>query len=172
MKKAITTGLIVIGLFLLLFGGAYLVFVNIDFVGKKDPKTVEANVKREKSKLLSAEFRDGTDYCEINLMNKQTIEISTGNNATGIVIFERYHVSGDTIIIEKDPNKFADEDLREYINTYKFLIAGNQIFFELNADKQYNKSKAMVIKFNKLEKQIGAEIAPIRALPSGLPSSE
>jgi len=153
MKRIITVGITVVGIFLLFIGAFYLFFINIDFVGQKDPKTVKENLKKENNKILSAEYRNGTDYFKIDLLDKTTIEINVGNSKKGLVLNEKYHISGDTIIIEKDSNKFINDDLKEYSTTNKFIIVANHIVFEVDANNEYNKSKVMDIKFNKIERK-------------------
>ncbi|CAD0005588.1 MULTISPECIES: hypothetical protein [Flavobacterium] len=153
MKRAAIVGITVIGIFLLFFGAFYIFFINIDFVGHKDPKTVKENLKRENNKILSAEYRNGTDYCKIDLLDKANIEINVGNSKTGIILNEKYHISGDTIIIEKNSNEFINEDLKEYMNTDKFIIADKQILFEVDKNNQYNKSKVMEVKFNEIHQK-------------------
>jgi len=153
MRRAAIAGITVIGIFLFFFGAFYIFFINIDFVGRKDPKTVKENLKRENNKILSAEYRNGTDYCKIDLLDKANIEINVGNSKTGIILNEKYHISGDTIIIEKNSNEFINEDFKEYLNTDKFIIADKQILFEVDKNNQYNKSKVMKVKFNEIHQK-------------------
>ncbi len=133
---------------LIIFGIFYFLFINIDFVGKKDPRTVEENVIRENSKLLSAEFREDGDYCEITLLDKNKIQINAGekNGKTDLILFEEYHLSGDTIIIDYENNH--DTEIAKYMNTNKLLIDKNEIYFQLDSNNVYNKSKTMKVRFN------------------------
>ena len=74
IKKILISGVLIIGI----LGIAYYAFMQIDFIGQKDPKIVEENLKRWNNTLLSAEYRNGTDFCKVEILDSINIEINVG----------------------------------------------------------------------------------------------
>jgi hypothetical protein len=152
MNKTLVAGIAVIGIFILFFGGIYLYFINIDFVGHKDPKTVKSNVEAMQKKLLEARYFSATEVCDITLSDSTNIQINVGTNEGYSIIFRKYIISGDTIIIKVDnENKYENEELEKYINSKKMLVKNDEIFFQTNEKKQFITTKAMKIEFSKLD---------------------
>jgi hypothetical protein len=130
MNKILKTAAIVVALFVLFFGGFIFWFMNIDFIGHKDPQTVKRNVEAMNKQLLSARYFSDTEMCEIILTDSSHITINIGNNKEYKILFKEYHISGDTIIInQKDEENYEKEDLDKYINSRKMLVRDNKIFF-------------------------------------------
>ena len=112
MNKNLKILLIVITVIGGLIGLIYYSFMQIDFIGHKDPKIVKSNLERWDKMLLKAEYRNGTDHCKINILDSVNIEINVGDAAGGTIMTEAYKLSGDTITII-DGLKHADK--------YKFI---------------------------------------------------
>jgi hypothetical protein len=53
--------------------------MQIDFIVQKGPKIVEENLKRWNNTLLSAEYRNGTDFCKVEILDSINIEINVGD---------------------------------------------------------------------------------------------
>jgi hypothetical protein len=130
-----------------LLGFAYYGFRNIDFIGHKDPEIVKANLERWDKMLLKAEFRNGTDYCEINLLDSINIEINVGDSAGGTFITENYKLASDTIII-LNGIKHVDK----YINSSEMLIQNDRILYLKDSVGNFDSTQTMEVKFNKLKK--------------------
>jgi hypothetical protein len=130
-----------IGIFIFgAIGILYYFFVNTDYIGEKDHKIVEANLKRWNTTLLSAEFKNGTDYCKVDLLDSINIEINVGDKKGGTIINEKYKISHDTIIViggVKHANK--------YLNSDKFLIQKNKLLFKVNTNGLFDTTIAMTI---------------------------
>lgn len=147
MKSIIKTVLIVSVSICGILGILYYAFTQIDFIGHKDPKVVADNVKLWNNTLLSAEYRNGTDYCNVNLLDSINIQINTGNNSTGIILEKEYKVSGDTILV-----RGLVDDGGKYINSDKLLIRNNKLLYKIDSHGNYDSIKAMTIKFNNLKR--------------------
>ena len=151
MNKILLAGIIIIGIFVLFFGGIYLYFTNIDFIGHKDPKTVKENVEAMKKTLLTARYFSATELCEITLSDSTNIRINVGTNKDYSMIFREYYISGDTIIIKvKNEDKYENQELEKYINSRKMLVKNDEILFQTNTENKFITTKAMKIEFNKL----------------------
>jgi hypothetical protein len=146
MKRAFKTVLILATIICVMAGIGYYCFTQIDFIGRKDPKTVEANVKRWNNTLLSAEYRNGTDYCEVDLLDSTNIVINVGNDAGGLILNEEYKMSKDTIVIVG-----GMEHAQDYLSSNKFLIQNNKLLFKKNSAGAFDTTTVMTIKFNKLK---------------------
>src|SRR5207244_4420954 len=83
MAKNIKVLTIVIIVITICFSLLYYAFLHIDFVGHKDPKIVEENVRRWNNTLLSAEYRQGTNYCKVDLVDSTIMEINVGDKTGG-----------------------------------------------------------------------------------------
>jgi hypothetical protein len=151
MKKIINAFAILIGIFILFFGGVFLYFMNIDFIGDKDPKTVKENVVAMNKTLLKARYFSATEECQITLADSTNIEITVGTNAGYSIIFRKYYISGDTIVIkENDENKYENQKIEKYITSKKMLIKDDVVLFQLDKDNQFSTSKTMKIELNNL----------------------
>lgn len=147
MKSIIKTLLIVSVILFGIFGILYYAYTQIDFIGHKDPKIVAENVKRWNNTLLSAEYRNGMDHCNVDLLDSVNIQINTGNSSSGIILDKEYKISGDTILIVG-----GMEDGAKYINTDKFVIRKNKLFYKIDSHGNFDTIRAMTIKFNNLKK--------------------
>jgi len=125
---------------------AYFGFLQIDFIGHKDPKSVEENLKRWNNTLLSADFRDGTDYCKVDLLDSTKIEINVGDKFGGTILNQEYKLSEDTIIVIG-----GIKHASEYLNSEKFLIQNNKLLFKINKAGSFDTATVMNIKFNKIK---------------------
>ena len=152
MNKGVVAGIVLIGIFILFFGGIFLYFINIDFVGHKNPKTVKENVEAMEKTLLTARYFSATELCEITLSDSTNIRINVGTNEGYSIIFRKYYISGDTIIVIVDnEDKYENQELEKYVNSKKMLVKNDEILFQTDAKKQFITSKAMKIEFNKLD---------------------
>ncbi|MFV8364406.1 hypothetical protein ACNQGO_13590 [Flavobacterium sp. ZT3P35] len=152
MNKGIVAGIAVIGIFILFFGGIFLYFINIDFIGHKDPKTVKENVEAMEKTLLTARYFSATELCEITLSDSTNIRINVGTNKGYSIIFRKYYISGDTIIVKvANENKYENQELEKYINSKKMLVKNDVILFQTDAKKQFITTKAMKIELNNLD---------------------
>ena len=149
-KKIIVAATILIGIFTLFFGTIIFYFMNLDFVGHKDPETVKRNVEARNKELLSARYFSATEVCEITLRDNTNIMLYVGDNGVDHIIFKQYYISGDTIIIKKEPNEIKEErdEMEKYINSGKMLIKNDKVLFHINEDKKFDTLKAMQIQFN------------------------
>lgn len=147
MNKGVKILIIVIAICGGLIGLAYYGFKQIDFIGHKDPKVVKANLERWDKMLLKAEYRNGTDYCKINLLDSINIEINVGDAAGGIILTEDYKLSGDTIIIIEGI-KYAEK----YINSSEMVIQNDRILYLKDSAGNFDTTQTMKVKFNKLKK--------------------
>ncbi|SNR29422.1 hypothetical protein [Flavobacterium sp. ov086] len=152
MKKTMVAAAILIGIFVLFFGAITIYFMNLDFVGHKDPETVKRNVEARKRELLSARYFSATEVCEITLRDNTNIMLYVGDHGVDHLVFRQYYISGDTIIIKKEPNEVKEErdEMEKYINSGKMLIKNDKVLFHINENKQFDTLKAMQIKFNKI----------------------
>lgn len=147
MKSIIKTILIVSIVIGGILGILYYIYTQIDFIGHKDPKIIAENVKRWNNTILSAEYRNGTDYCNVDLLDSVNIQINTGNSSSGVILDKEYKISGDTIIIVG-----GIEDAAKYINSDKFLIQKNKLLYKIKSPGNFDTIQAMTIKFNKIKK--------------------
>lgn len=147
MNKLLKILIIVITIIGGLIVFTYYSFMQIDFIGQKDPEVVKANLERWDKMLFEAEYRDGTDYCKINLLDSVNIEINVGDAAGGTIMTKDYKLSGDTIIII-DGIKHADK----YINSSKMIIQNERILYLKDSNGNFDTSQTMKVKFNKLKK--------------------
>lgn len=138
------TAIAIIGGFLGLF---YYSFTQIDFIGSKDPKVVKANVERWDKMLLKAEYRSGTDYFKISLLDSATIEINAGNASRGTILTKQYTLSGDTIILI-DGIKNAGE----FLSSSEMLIQNDRVLYFKDSDGNFDTTQALKVKFNRLWK--------------------
>lgn len=152
LKKIVITAGIVLGIFLLFIGSVIVFFMNLDFVGHKDPKTMKRNVEAMNKQLLSARYFSAGEVCEITLKDSANIMLYIGDNGTDHIIFRRYYISGDTIIIKKEPNEIKEErdEIEKYINSGKMVIKKDKVLSHINEKKQFDTLKAMQIQFNKI----------------------
>ena len=145
MNKTLKILIIAIVLSVGLIGLAFYSFLQLDFIGSKDPKVVKANIERWDKMLLEAEYRNGTDYCKINLLDSVNIEINVGDAVGGVILTEKYYLSDDTIIII-DGIKHADK----YINSSKMIIQNDRILYLIDDKGNFDTIQTMKVKFNKL----------------------
>lgn len=130
-----------------ILGILYYIYTQIDFIGHKDPKVVAENMRRLNNTLLSAEYRNGTDYCKIDLLDSVNIQINTGNNSSGVIVDKEYKLSGDTIIIVG-----GIEDAAKFLNSDKLLIRKNKLLYKIDAHGDFDTIQAMTIKFNTIKR--------------------
>lgn len=136
LKIILLIGIIILGI----IGISYYCILKIDFIGQKDPKIVEANLKRFNKTLLSAEYREGTNYCRVELLDSINIEINVGDKSGSTIINEEYRISNDTIIVIGGIKHFSN----------KFLIQKNKLLYKIDKNGSLDLNTAMTIKFNKL----------------------
>jgi hypothetical protein len=146
MKSIIKIILIVGVLICGILGIAYYAFLQIDFIGQKDPNIVEENLKRWNNTLLSAEYRNGTDYCQVDLLDSVNVEINIGGKSGGVILNEEYKIFNDTIVVTG-----GVEHARKYLNSNKFIIKDNKLLFKLDPYGSYDTITTMTIKFNKIK---------------------
>jgi hypothetical protein len=123
-----------------------MAFMQIDFIGQKDPKIVEENLKRWKNTLLSAEYRNGTDYCELDLLDSVNIEINVGDKTGGVILNEEYKILNDTIVVIG-----GITNANKYLTSDKFLIKEKKLLFKIDSHGIFDTLTAMNIKFNKFK---------------------
>ncbi len=119
-----------------LLGIAYYLFLQIDLVGYRDPQAVAESQRRMNNILLSAEFRKGTDYCNIELLDSSSIQINAGDSAGSSIITKPYTINGDTIIVLE-----GIEHVEKYMNTHKLIIRNDKILYLLNSLRNYDTNK-------------------------------
>lgn len=143
MNKVLTTlTLIIVGfLFLIIYS-----FLHSYSVGHNDPVAAEASKQYFDSILLSAEYRNGTDYFTIDLLDSNSIKIGAGDRFGGVIIEPQYRIAGDTITVLED-----NRPINKYINSDKFLIEENKVYYILDNHKQFDTTQYMIVKFNKLK---------------------
>lgn len=140
--------IMIVGVFIcVIMAIAYYAFIQIDFFGQKDPKIIEENLNRWHNTLLSAEYRNGTDYCKVDLLDSVNIEINVGDKTGGTILTEEYKLLNDTIVVIEKID-FA----KKYLNCYKFLIQNNKLLFKLNPYGSYDTITTMTIKFNRIKR--------------------
>ena len=136
LKIILLIGIIILGI----IGISYYCILKIDFIGQKDPKIVEANLKRFNKTLLSAEYREGTNYCRVELLDSINIEINVGDKSGSTIINEEYRIYNDTIIVIGGIKHFSN----------KFLIQKNKLLYKIDKNGSLDSNTEMTIKFNKL----------------------
>jgi hypothetical protein len=124
----------------------YFNLLHIDFIGDKDPKTVEENVKRWTNTILCAEYINGTDYCKVNLLDAINIEINVGDKYGGVILNEQYKIIKDTIEVITGV-KYASK----YLSSNQFIIQNTKLLFKANNKYALDTLQAMTIKFNKIK---------------------
>ncbi len=125
---------------------AWQSLVQIDFVGKKDPKIVEETLKRWNNILFSAEFREGLDYCMINLLDSTKIEISVGDESGGTFLNEEYEILEDTIVVIG-----GIKHASKYLKSNKFLIQDSKLLFKIDSTGNFDTTTVMTITLNKIK---------------------
>jgi hypothetical protein len=145
MKKAIKVISIIAGIFFGVCGIAYYAFMQIDFIGHKDPKIIEENLKRWNNTILSAEYINGTDYCKVDLLDSFNIEINVGDKSGGTILNKEYKISNDTILIIG-----GIKHASRYLNSDKFLINQRKLLFKIDSFGRFDTITTMTVKFNKL----------------------
>jgi hypothetical protein len=142
LKLLLISGLVMAGLFAM----AFYFFLQIDFIGEKDPAIQEANRQRWKNMLLSAEYRNGTDYCVVEVEDSVNMFISAGDKAGGIMLTPKYRVSGDTIIMAEGTTLHAGK----HLNSDRLLVKGDKLLYLTDRNGNFDSSRVMKVKFNKL----------------------
>jgi hypothetical protein len=142
--KALTIVVIAIAI---CFALLYYAFLHIDFIGHKDPKIAAENVERWNNMLLSAAYRQETDYCKVDLIDSTKMEINVGDKTGGTFVTVDYTISGDTII-----NLDGIAHVTQYLNSDRFIIDSNRIFYRLDKIGKFDTTIAMTIHFNKLKR--------------------
>ncbi|MCC6700761.1 MAG: hypothetical protein IT221_04510 [Fluviicola sp.] len=143
IKPILIVGVLIFGI----FGIAYFAFLQIDFIGQKDPKIVKENLKRWNNTLLSAEYRNGSDFCKVDLLDSVTIEINVGDKTGSTILTEKYKLNHDTIIVIGGVKHAS-----KYLNSNKFLIQENKLLFKLAPNGLFDTKTTMAIKFNEIKR--------------------
>jgi hypothetical protein len=131
---------------IVLLGFAYYSLTHIDFIGKKDPEAASETVKRWNSILLTAEYRNGTDYCELNLLDSANLEINIGDSYGGSIVNKQYLIIKDTIKVIGGLS-----EIEKYNIVDNLLIRGNKLLFRLSPNQNYDTTVTMVIKSQKIK---------------------
>lgn len=126
---------------------------QIDFIGHKDPKVVADNLKRWDDMILSAEFRNGTNHCEVNLLDSINIEINVGNSVDGVFLQEKYKLSKDTIIVIARDG-FTNKFTKKYLVRDYFLIKKDKLLFKRDSNGFFDTTTSMNINFNKINQEL------------------
>jgi len=148
MKNIIKTVLIASISIGVILGILYFIYTQIDFIGHKDPKVVAENVKRWNNTLLSAEYRNGTNHCKVDLLDSVNIEIIAGNNSSYVILDKEYKLSGDTIIILG-----GVEDAEKFLSSERLLIRKNKLLYKIKSSGNFDTIQAMTIKFNTIKRK-------------------
>ncbi len=138
-----------LGLFVLtavLLGYFYYSLTHIDFMGKREPEAVESSFKRLNGILLSAEYRKGTDYCKIDLLDSINIEINVGDSYGGSISNKEYKINKDTIEIIGGVT-----EVEKYNFSNRLLIHDDKIFYRLVDNNIYDTAVSMQIKTKKIK---------------------
>ncbi len=96
-------------------------------------------------RLLSSESKNFDKVCSIDLNDSTEISIRVGTSESEKWLIRNYTINGDTIKVEGDIS-----ELKEYINTNKFLVRNGEIFVKLTPNKQYDTSYTSKIWLNKI----------------------
>jgi hypothetical protein len=148
MNRTSKIGLIVIvptSLFILIAFCVHELSV-VDLIGHKDLETIEKNNESNKKILLTAEYRDGTNSCEITLMDSVNIEINDGNSIGNSIFHTEYELDKDTIKI-LDGLQQSNKIVR------KLLIRDNKLLFRSDKNNQYDSLTFMNIMINKIHEK-------------------
>ena len=124
---------------------AFWCFLQIDFIGTKDPNVVRIRHSWWDHRLLSAEYRKGINYCEVDILDSANIRIAAGGDKGETIEWLNYTRSGDTIIITEDL-KFVDK----YLNSSRMLIRGERILYLKNEDGDFDTTRSLRVRFNDL----------------------
>ncbi|MFT6983963.1 MAG: hypothetical protein ACJAUD_002743 [Crocinitomicaceae bacterium] len=130
-----------------LIGLAYYGFTQIDFIGHKSHETMKANRERRDKMLLEAKYRNGTDYCEISLLDSVNIQINAGNSSVGAIITKKYKISEDTILIIG-----GIKSVDKYMNSDKLVIQKHRILYLKDENGDFDTIRSIRLIFNKLKK--------------------
>lgn len=129
-------------------GLLYYSFINADFVGVKDPKVVEENLKRWENTILKAEYKGDSNFCEVELLDSSNIQINVGDKKGYSILELKYKFSKDTIIVDE-----GIKHANQYLNSKKFIIKNDKILFLTDSIGNFDTIKTLKIKFNKMEKE-------------------
>jgi hypothetical protein len=146
MSKSLKIFLGIFVLIVILIGYFYYSLTHIGFMGNRDPEAVEASNKRLNGILLSAEYRKGTDYCEINLLDSINIEIIIGDSYGGSILNKEYAINKDTIkiiggVTEIDKYNFSD----------RLVVLNDKIFYKIESNKKLDTAVSMKIRTMKIK---------------------
>ena len=115
-------------------------------MGKRDSHSAEENIKIWNNTILSAEYRKGTDYWMVDLLDSVNMEINVGDNVGGTILHKEYKLRKDTIIVID-----GIDNAGKYLISDKFLIYNRKLLFKIDKDGSFDTSLAMDIKFNKIK---------------------
>lgn len=138
IKTTVFAGVLISGT----LGATYYAFKSIDFIGQKDPKIMEEKISQGHNILLFAEYRNGTDYCTIDLLDSVNIKINVGNKSGGVVLNEAYQISNDTIVLTG-----GIKHAGEYLNSDKFLIRSRALLFKIDSHGNFDTTATLTIKY-------------------------
>ena len=124
----------------------YYSLTHIDFMGKRDPEAVEASFRRLNGILLSAEYRKGTDYCEVSLLDSINIEINVGDSYGGSILNKEYKINKDTIEIIGGVT-----EIEKFKVSSKLFVQKDKIFYRLGENNIYDTAVSMKIKTKKIK---------------------
>ena len=140
---------IFLGLFILIvvvLGYLYYTLTHIDFMGEREPDAVEASFKRLNGILFSAEYRKGTDYCEVSLLDSINIEINVGDSYGGSILNKEYKIIKDTIEIIGGVT-----EIKKFKFSSKLFVQKDNVFYRLVENDIYDTTVSMKVKTNKLK---------------------
>ena len=140
---------IFLGLFILIvvvLGYLYYTLTHIDFMGEREPDAVEASFKRLSGILFSAEYRKGTDYCEVSLLDSINIEINVGDSYGGSILNKEYKIIKDTIEIIGGVT-----EIKKFKFSSKLFVQKDNVFYRLVENDIYDTTVSMNVKTNKLK---------------------
>ena len=140
---------IFLGLFILIvvvLGYLYYTLNHIDFMGEREPDAVEASFKRLNGILFSAEYRKGTDYCEVSLLDSINIEINVGDSYGGSILNKEYKIIKDTIEIMGGVT-----EIKKFKFSSKLFVQKDNVFYRLVENDIYDTTVSMKVKTNKIK---------------------
>jgi hypothetical protein len=124
-----------------------------DFVEKEKPPVVIEASKHRDNMLLSAEYKNGTDFCKIDLLDSINIEIGVSDSSGQVALLQTYRMAGDTIIVlGKISNVGKYITSGDYIVSDKLLIKGPKMLGLVDRFGYLDSIRVLDIKFNKLKK--------------------
>ncbi|HWZ23043.1 MAG TPA: hypothetical protein VNW06_10340 [Cytophagaceae bacterium] len=124
-----------------------------DFVEKKKPPVVIEASKHRDNMLLSAEYKNGTDFCKIDLLDSVNIEIGVSDSSGHVALLQTYRMAGDTIfVLGKISNVGKYITSGDYIVSNKLLIKGTKMLGLVKEGGGLDSIRTLDIKFNKLKK--------------------